>query len=107
MLLTCSELALVSVRNPGIVLNSSSRMSVTADSITRGLAPRSTVDTDTTGESMSGNSRTESWKYPMPPNSTSATLTMLVSTGRRIAVSESLTEFVPLYLGICTRASDW
>ncbi len=58
MLLTCSALLLVSVRRPGIVLSSSSRMSVTVDSITRGLAPRNTVVTETIGASTSGNSRT-------------------------------------------------
>ncbi len=59
-LLTCSWLVLVSVRRPGIVLSSSSRMSVTVDSTTRGFAPRSTVVTETIGGSMSGNSRTGS-----------------------------------------------
>jgi hypothetical protein len=62
MLLTCSELALVSVLSPAIVLSSSSRMSVTVDSITRGFAPRNTVVTETIGASTSGNSRTGSRK---------------------------------------------
>jgi hypothetical protein len=37
-------------------------MSVTADSITRGLAPRRKVETEITGGSTSGNSRTDSFE---------------------------------------------
>ncbi len=88
MLLDCSALELVSVRSPGTVLSSSSRMSVTADSITRGLAPRRNVDTEIMGGSTSGNSRTDSLVYPIAPNSTIAALTMLVITGRAIEMSE-------------------
>ncbi len=91
MLLTCSALELVSVRSPGIVLSSSSRMSVTVVSMTRGFAPRSTVVTETTGESTSGYSRTGRRRNASPPKSTSARLIMLASTGRRIAVSLSFT----------------
>ncbi len=70
------------------MLSSSSRMSVTADSTTWGLAPGSTVVTETIGASTSGNSRTASWVYPMTPKSTSARLSMLASTGLRIDISE-------------------
>ena len=56
----CSEEDEVSVRRPGTVLSSSSSTSVTDDSMTRGLAPRRVVWTDTMGGSTSGNSRTES-----------------------------------------------
>jgi hypothetical protein len=59
MRLNCSALELVRVRNPGSVLSSSSRMSVTADSMTRGFAPRRKVATEMTGGSTSGYSRTE------------------------------------------------
>ena len=58
MLLDCSALELVSVRSPSTVLSSSSRMSVTADSMTRGLAPGRKTDTEMIGGSMSGYSRT-------------------------------------------------
>ena len=91
MLLTCSALELVRVLSPWIVLNSSSSMSVTADSMTRGLAPRRTVVTDTMGGSTSGNSRTESRKYPITPKRIRAALIMVVSTGLRMEVSESFT----------------
>src|ERR1051325_5124217 len=63
-------------------------MSVTADSTTCGLAPGSAVLTETMGGSTSGNSRTASWVYPMAPKSTSARLSMLASTGRRIERTE-------------------
>src|SRR3990170_2817267 len=85
----CSALELVRVRSPGIVLSSSSRMSVTADSTTRGFAPGSTVWTEMTGGSMSGYSRTDSSEYPMTPNSTRPALIMLASTGRRMEMSDS------------------
>jgi hypothetical protein len=62
MLLDCSPLALVSVRSPGTVDSSSSRMSVTAVSITRGLAPARKVDTEMTGGSTSGYSRTDNFR---------------------------------------------
>jgi hypothetical protein len=58
MLLDCSPLVLVRVRSPSTVLNSSSRISVTADSMTRGLAPGRKVETEMIGGSMSGYSRT-------------------------------------------------
>ena len=70
-------------------------MSVTADSITRGLAPRRKVETETTGESTSGYSRTGSRRNPIVPKRTNAALTMLVSTGRRMAVSDSFKEVPP------------
>ena len=76
------------MRSPSTVLSSSSRMSVTADSTTWGLAPGNTVVTETIGASTSGNSRTASWVYPMTPKSTSARLSMLASTGLRIDISE-------------------
>ena len=95
MLLNPSALELVRVRSPSTVLSSSSRMSVTADSTTWGLAPGSAVLTETIGGSTSGNSRTASWVYPMTPNSTSARLSMLASTGRRMERSES---FMARYL---------
>ena len=60
MLLNPSALELVRVRNPSTVLSSSSKMSVTADSTTCGLAPGSSVLTETIGGSTSGNSRTAS-----------------------------------------------
>ena len=60
MLLNPSALELVRVRKPSTVLSSSSRMSVTADSTTWGLAPGSSVLTETIGGSTSGNSRTAS-----------------------------------------------
>ncbi len=90
MLLLCSPLEEVSVRTPGIVLSSSSRMSVTVVSMTLALAPRRNTDTDTTGGSTSGSSRTERRVKLMAPNRTSAADTMAVSTGRRIEVSESI-----------------
>ena len=95
MLLNPSALELVRVRSPSTVLSSSSRMSVTADSTTCGLAPGSTVLTETIGGSTSGNSRTASRVYPMTPNRTSARLTMLASTGRRMDRSESFMDGYP------------
>src|SRR5262245_60626617 len=89
MLLIPSWLELVRVRSPSTVLSSSSRMSVTADSTTWGLAPGRTVLTETIGGSTSGNSRTDNWKYPSTPKSTRARLSMLASTGRRMDRSES------------------
>src|SRR5918999_3246091 len=63
-------------------------MSVTADSMTRGFAPRRNVDTEITGASTSGYSRTERLMYPSTPKSTSATASMLVRTGLRMERSE-------------------
>jgi hypothetical protein len=59
MLLDCSADELVRVRRPGTVDSSSSSGSVTADSTTWGLAPGSTVETEITGGSTSGYSRTD------------------------------------------------
>ena len=64
MLEDCSELLLVMVRRPSSEASCSSSTSVTADSMTAGLAPRSVTDTETIGGSTSGNSRTESSLVP-------------------------------------------
>ena len=98
MLLLCSPLVLVSVRRPSSVASSSSRISVTADSTTRGLAPGRMVDTETIGGSISGNSRTESRLYEMTPKSTRARLIMVASTGRRMEVSERIMVSVSVLL---------
>ena len=97
-MLTSSALVLVIVRRPGIVLSSSSRTSVTVDSITLGFAPRRLVVTETTGASTSGNSLTGRRRKPMAPNSTRAALIMLASTGRRIDISDNFTVFLPSYM---------
>ena len=60
IVLICSWLELTSVRKPSTLDSSSSSTSVTADSMTCGLAPGSSTDTDTIGGSASGNSRTGS-----------------------------------------------
>src|SRR5512146_3487333 len=88
MLLTPSWLELLRVRRPWPVLSSSSRISVTADSTTGALAPGNPVDTDTMGGSTSGYSRTARREYPITPKRTSAALTMLANTGRRMEMSE-------------------
>jgi hypothetical protein len=62
----CSELEEVIVRRPSRDESSSSSTSVTADSITRGLAPLRVVWTETIGGSTSGNSRTDNSRYPGP-----------------------------------------
>ena len=91
MLANCSALELVSVRIPSMVANSSSRISVIVDSITRGFAPGSETLTEMIGESMSGYSRTDRRPKAIAPNRTRARLIMLASTGRRIDMSESFT----------------
>ena len=58
IVLICSWLALDMVRSPSRLDSSSSSTSVTADSITCGLAPGSSTVTETIGGSASGNSRT-------------------------------------------------
>ncbi len=88
---TSSVLELVSVRTPAIVASSSSSTSVIEDSMTCAFAPGRTMLTEMTGESTSGNSRTESRVNAMNPNRIRARLTMLVSTGLRIDVSDSFT----------------
>jgi hypothetical protein len=58
IVLICSWLALVIARIPSTLESSSSSTSVTADSMTCGLAPGRTTVTETIGGSASGNSRT-------------------------------------------------
>ena len=85
------------VRRPSTDESSSSSTSVTADSMTAGLAPRRVTETDTIGGSTSGNSRTDSWRYPMMPNSTRPALNMAARTGRRIERSERIIELLLKY----------
>ena len=87
MVAICSWLLLVRVRSPSTLVSSSSSTSVTADSITCGLAPGRITVTVTTGASASGNSRTASRVYPMMPTSTMPRLTIEESTGRRMKSS--------------------
>ncbi len=73
---------------PSIEESSFSITSVTADSTTSGLAPGSTVVTDTVGKSTLGNWLMPSARYPRKPKSTSADMAMIVKIGLRMAVSD-------------------
>ena len=87
MLLDCSELVLVMVRNPSTEASSSSSTSVTADSITCGLAPGRMVLTETIGGSTSGYGEPTTVAQTLEQHRRAA-LIMLAKTGRWMEMSE-------------------
>src|SRR5436305_6995627 len=67
---------------PAIVENWRSSGVATAEAIVSGLAPGSDALTLIVGKSTFGRSLTASWRYAMIPNSTIASMTRVVMTGR-------------------------
>ena len=73
---------------PAMVESCASRGVATADAMVSGSAPGRLADTTMVGKSTLGSSLTGSVKYPNTPKITSAAITSVVITGRRMKGAE-------------------